>query len=214
MDSSTFQLFSLQFALVLLLCFLLFSIFVLLFFRYFVFCEKMPVFSQITTITVVPKIPFCYLGMGWNGIKLKFSHSVMPAETGTIGFCNNTLWKIFLDTLVIHWWDNFCQKGFFSLTVWVLDVPFSYFSCCNNLFTFSNICFDTVCWLPFLSSLMLISLFQVPNFSGFTRLWLHPFSFSCILFLTICCSLLSFVTTSFSLCVERSPSTALSPSPL
>lgn len=58
---------------------------------------------------------------------------------------------------------------------------------------FSNICFDTVCWLPVLASLMLISFSLVPHFSGFTTLWLHPFFFfSCILFLTICCSLLSF----------------------
>lgn len=36
---------------------------------------------------------------------------------------------------------------------------------------------------------MFISFSPVPHFSDFSGLWLRPFSFSCILFLTICCSL-------------------------
>lgn len=49
-----------------------------------------------------------------------------------------------------------------------------------------NLCFDIVCCLPVLSSLMYF--FLPSSFSGFSRLWLHAFSFPSLLFFTICSS--------------------------
>lgn len=61
--------------------------------------------------------------------------------------------------------------------------------------------------------------FLPSSFSGFSRLWLHAFSFPSLLFFTICSSSFffffhPFATSSFRIRVERSPSTAQSPSPL
>lgn len=68
-------------------------------------------FPQITTYIVVPTIPLYYLTVGWSGIKLRFSHLVMPAETGTIGFYSNTMKN---NPGYISHWDNFAMKRDFS----------------------------------------------------------------------------------------------------
>lgn len=95
----------------------------------------------------------------------------------------------------------------------VFNLLFSDFLAVNCLFPFHLL--DTKCQLPAPSSFMFISFPLVSHSPGFLRLWLHQISFSCILVLTICSPFFSsFATTSLLFCVERSPSTAQSPSPL
>lgn len=123
--------------------------------------------------------------------------------------------RIIFGTSAIDWWDNisvFWDSFSYSLGIRCIIFLFFFLEQFNFFFSFAmKLSADFLFFL----SLVFISFSLVPYFFGFTRLWLHPFSFSCIFVLDHLLFLFcSFVTASFSLCVERSPSTAQSPSPL
>lgn len=106
-----------------------------------------------------------------------------------------------------HWWDAFLYS---------LGIRFTILLAVTSLFTFFNISFEIVWLLTSCPVIAHVNLFL----SSFSFLWLHPalplpISFFCIAVLTIYCSLFfPLQLLPFLLCIERSPSTAQSPSPL
>lgn len=86
-DSSPLQLFSLQFPFILPLCFL-YSLFLFFCFPGIVFLKKILVLlNQYPHCS--SKDPFLLFGhwLKWNQNQVSFSHSVVPAETDTLGWC-------------------------------------------------------------------------------------------------------------------------------
>lgn len=151
----------------------------------------------------ISDIVFFYLSLGSHEIKLrcvlviqKWLLKQQLLAYSAFSFLKNNTGSISQK----HWGIMFLSTGVFSSTVWYWIHNFLIFLLLTVCLLFPNICFHIICWLPVLSSHMLISFSQVSHFSGFVRLWLHPsplflhfvhllfscFSFATAFLLTLC----------------------------